>query len=117
MSLVFADSRTIRGIFPIWGGRNPQLKSAENPERELALDASKYWPTITGENPIPTGGTKSGWIGASFRDVTKSEILAGNPSLVVEFRDVISQRTHQIIGSLGHKGGQPLVWLEDVHKR
>ena len=117
MKLVFADSRIIQGAIPIWNGEDIHLVSAPPSKRKVTLDAHGYWPATAGGNPIPAGGIKSGWFWADFKDITRSMILEGNPSLVIEFTDAIARKTHQIGISLTFGGEQPLFGLDDVHNR
>ncbi len=117
MKLVFADCRIVQGAVPLWNGKDIHLESAPPYEREVTLDAHKYWPTTTSEEPIPAGGVKSGWFWADFRDTAKEMILESKPDLVIEFTDAITKKTHQIVRPLTCGVGQPLFGLDDVHNR
>ena len=117
MKLVFPDCRIVQGTVPLWDGGDIHLESAPPAERKMTLVAGKYWPTTASENPIPAGGVTPGWFWADFKDITIDMIIQGNPSVVVEFTDATTKKTHQIVGSLAGDGRQALFGIDDVRNR
>ena len=117
ITLVFANSKVMQGVVPLWNHKDIHLVSASTPKKELILDASKYWPAITSELPIPAGGAKTGWFWAAFRDITTDVIFKEEPSIVITFADVVSKKAHKIVRTLNCKDNQPLLAIDDVHNR
>ena len=102
MGIQLPDSRIIWGEAPPTGGKDITVHVEHN-GLTVTLPIENYWPTKTLQ-PIPAGGAADGWFWSTFGNLDLDEAYVKRATVIVEFKDVIANKTHSLTIDLAEKG-------------
>jgi hypothetical protein len=97
------DGTIVKGEIPFSPGKDEMAPLVGQPGQTLVLSVKNYWPAKSA-NPIPAGGSSTGWIKASFGNLNLHDELSKGASVVITFKDIRTSHRHQLRERLPTKG-------------
>ena len=92
MNLEFPDGRKISGESMLLTGKDYVVPLTRFKGKTITLKNNKYWPAVC-EQPIPAGGSESGWFLSTFNGLNLEEARINNALVVLEVHDAVANKT------------------------